>query len=166
MFHCKVVRKQLRSVSPEFCSPDEIDRSVCGASSVVRALVVCSRWCEVSPPTRAQSQFALRGREFVLSRRSNPSAWASWCHSARATCRRAVSDYVEHYRRERNHQGVGNRLLMPARPAPRPLTRTRRSNATSGSADCSASTTGAPHESAIDFLHTTGSWLTSSGTPS
>jgi len=28
--------------------------------------------------------------------------------------RRAVSEYVEHYHHERNHQGVGNRLLMPA----------------------------------------------------
>jgi putative transposase len=28
--------------------------------------------------------------------------------------RRAVSEYVEHYHGERNHQGVGNRLLMPA----------------------------------------------------
>ncbi len=34
--------------------------------------------------------------------------------------RRAVSEYIEHYHRERNHQGVGNRLLTqgePARPA-------------------------------------------------
>jgi transposase InsO family protein len=28
--------------------------------------------------------------------------------------RRAVSEYVEHYHCERNHQGVGNRLLIPA----------------------------------------------------
>jgi transposase InsO family protein len=34
--------------------------------------------------------------------------------------RRAVSEYVEHYHRERNHQGVGNRLLTPAEPAVRP----------------------------------------------
>jgi len=31
-----------------------------------------------------------------------------------ASLRRAVSEYVEHYHRERNHQGLGNRLLaMP-----------------------------------------------------
>ena len=34
--------------------------------------------------------------------------------------RRAVSEYVEHYHRERNHQGVGNRLLTPAERAVRP----------------------------------------------
>src|SRR5258705_929385 len=33
--------------------------------------------------------------------------------------RRAVSEYVVHYHRERNHQGVGNRLLTPAEPANR-----------------------------------------------
>jgi len=32
--------------------------------------------------------------------------------------RRVVSEYVEHYHLERNHQGVGNQLLMPTtRPA-------------------------------------------------
>jgi transposase InsO family protein len=34
--------------------------------------------------------------------------------------RRAVSEYVVHYHRERNHQGVGNRLLTPAEQAVRP----------------------------------------------
>jgi putative transposase len=34
--------------------------------------------------------------------------------------RRAVSEYVAHYHRERNHQGVGNRLLTPGEPAVRP----------------------------------------------
>jgi transposase InsO family protein len=33
--------------------------------------------------------------------------------------RRAVSEYVEHYHHERNHQGVGNRLLTPAEQAAR-----------------------------------------------
>ena len=28
--------------------------------------------------------------------------------------RHAVSEYVEHYHSERNHQGVGDRLLTPA----------------------------------------------------
>jgi hypothetical protein len=32
----------------------------------------------------------------------------------------AVSEYVEHYHRERNHQGVGNRLLTPAARASQP----------------------------------------------
>ena len=34
--------------------------------------------------------------------------------------RRAVSEYVVHYHRERNHQGVGNRLLTPGGSAVRP----------------------------------------------
>jgi transposase InsO family protein len=34
--------------------------------------------------------------------------------------RRAVSEYVKHYHRERNHQGVGNRLLTPAEQVVRP----------------------------------------------
>jgi putative transposase len=34
--------------------------------------------------------------------------------------RRAVSDYVVHDRRERNHQGVGNRLLTPFEHVVRP----------------------------------------------
>jgi hypothetical protein len=29
-----------------------------------------------------------------------------------ASLRRAVSEYVEHYHQERNHQGLGNRLLL------------------------------------------------------
>ncbi|HEU4734843.1 MAG TPA: integrase core domain-containing protein, partial [Kofleriaceae bacterium] len=33
---------------------------------------------------------------------------------------RAVSEYIEHYHLERNHQGVGNRLLTPAEQAARP----------------------------------------------
>jgi putative transposase len=33
--------------------------------------------------------------------------------------RRAVSEYVAHYHGERNHQGVGNRLLTPAEPTVR-----------------------------------------------
>jgi len=38
--------------------------------------------------------------------------------------RRAVAEYVEHYHRERNHQGVGNRLLPPAERAVRPANKT------------------------------------------
>ena len=35
--------------------------------------------------------------------------------------RRAVSEYVVHYHRARNHQGVGNRLLTPFEHAVRPI---------------------------------------------
>ena len=34
--------------------------------------------------------------------------------------RRAVSEYVEHYHHERNHQGMDNRLLTLAEQAVRP----------------------------------------------
>ena len=37
--------------------------------------------------------------------------------------RRAVAEYVVHYHRERNHQGVGNRLLTPAEHPMRPANR-------------------------------------------
>jgi hypothetical protein len=30
-----------------------------------------------------------------------------------ASLRRALKEYIEHYHTERNHQGVGNRLLEP-----------------------------------------------------
>ena len=29
--------------------------------------------------------------------------------------RRAVHEYIEHYHRERNHQGLGNQLIVPLR---------------------------------------------------
>jgi len=31
----------------------------------------------------------------------------------KASLRRAVAEFVEHYHRERNHQGLGNHLIMP-----------------------------------------------------
>ena len=31
-----------------------------------------------------------------------------------ASLRRAVNDYLQHYHRERNHQGLGNRLIRPS----------------------------------------------------
>ena len=31
-----------------------------------------------------------------------------------AHLRKAVAQFVEHYHRERNHQGIGNQLLTPA----------------------------------------------------
>ncbi len=35
-----------------------------------------------------------------------------------ASLRRAVREYIEHYHRERNHQGLENRLIVPvAMPA-------------------------------------------------
>jgi hypothetical protein len=68
-----------------------------------------------------------------------------------------VSEYVVHYHRERNHQGVGNRLLTPAEQAVRPAnTNEPGSSAANGLAGSSTSTTGAPRESAIHFWHTTG----------
>jgi hypothetical protein len=41
--------------------------------------------------------------------------------AARITTRASrSSEYIEHYHRERNHQGVRNRLLMPTEQAVRP----------------------------------------------
>jgi len=40
-----------------------------------------------------------------------------------ASLRRAVSEYVEHYHRERNHQGLGNRLLAMPKAGPLPVVR-------------------------------------------
>ena len=40
-----------------------------------------------------------------------------------ASLRRAVSEYVEHYHRERNHQGLENRLVKPS-PEPKSNTGT------------------------------------------
>jgi len=31
-----------------------------------------------------------------------------------ASLRRAVSEYMDHYHKERNHQGVDNRLIVPS----------------------------------------------------
>ena len=46
-----------------------------------------------------------------------------WYHSVRATCAR---EYVEHYHRERNHQGLDNRLLQHALPPKRGATNVQR----------------------------------------
>jgi len=37
-----------------------------------------------------------------------------------ASLRRALEAYVEHYRLERNHQGLGNRLIEPPVPSSLP----------------------------------------------
>jgi hypothetical protein len=36
------------------------------------------------------------------------------CRAGKASIRRAITQYVSHYHRERNHQGLGNRLVQPA----------------------------------------------------
>jgi hypothetical protein len=43
-----------------------------------------------------------------------------------------VSERVEYYHCERNHQGVGNRLLIPAEQRRDPLTPTSQSSAAKG----------------------------------
>ena len=37
-----------------------------------------------------------------------------------ASLRQAIKEFVEHYHIERNHQGLGNRLIAPARRRSRP----------------------------------------------
>ena len=56
--------------------------------------------------------------------------------------RRCVSEYVEHYHHERNHQGLGNDLSKHRR---RTASATARSSAGSGSAACFATTGGRPN---------------------
>ncbi|MEZ6184135.1 MAG: hypothetical protein R3F62_03880 [Planctomycetota bacterium] len=54
-----------------------------------------------------------------------------------AHLRRAIREFVEHYHAERNHQGLGNRLIASA-PGSAPAK--ARSSSTSASAVCSATT--------------------------
>ncbi len=69
-----------------------------------------------------------------------------------ASLRRAVTEYIEHYHGERNHQGLSNRLIREALPM-RGV-----SNATRGSAECSISTTAALRENNLPS-----SWTIRSG---
>jgi transposase InsO family protein len=67
-------------------------------------------------------------RVTLPARSPNLNAFAErWVQSIKQEClskfiffgedslRRAIHQYVEHYHRERNHQGIGNELLIPAR---------------------------------------------------
>lgn len=60
------------------------------------------------------------------------------------------------YNRERNHQGMGNRLLTPADAVVRPANGDAPVDHCERLGDCSPSTAGAPHESAIDLWQRTG----------
>jgi putative transposase len=55
---------------------------------------------------------------FVLS--IKPECLSKLVPLGESHLRRAMSEYVEHYHRERNHQGIGNRLLTPAEQPVRP----------------------------------------------
>jgi putative transposase len=54
----------------------------------------------------------LRGERFVLSMKSE--CLSKLIPLGENRLLRVVSEYIEHYHCERNHQGVGNRPLMPA----------------------------------------------------
>ena len=43
--------------------------------------------------------------------RSKKNVWTGWFRSGEQHFRRAVAEYVAHYHGERNHQGLGNRLI-------------------------------------------------------
>ena len=96
------------------------------------------------------------------ARSPNLNAYAErWVRSIKEEClaklilfgerslQRVVSNYLEHYHQERNHQGKDNRLLFPARV--RRQVREAGSVVGSGSAAYS-NITAAPHEY---FYHTT-----------
>ena len=55
-----------------------------------------------------ESQLSLEGRHLLAY-----GANGSGNLSGEASLRRALREYVAHYHAERNHQGVGNRLLGP-----------------------------------------------------
>jgi hypothetical protein len=38
----------------------------------------------------------------------------AWSSAAQGHLRKLVAEYVEHYHLERNHQGLGNKLIVPA----------------------------------------------------
>ena len=61
--------------------------------------------------------------------------------------RRLVYEYIEHYHRERNHQGLDNQLLQRPPPPRRPDADVRRGYA---SEDYSVSTIERPHEGSTD----------------
>ena len=84
-------------------------------------------WDVLAPDPRSAVR---RGRIFAPSRRParspNLNAYAErWVRSVKEEClskvilfgesslRRALSEYVEHFHAERNHQGKGNALLFP-----------------------------------------------------
>ena len=60
-----------------------------------------------------------------------------------ASLRRAVAEFMEHYHEERNHQGLGNRLIRSTRALPL-MTGWCVGGGDSG--ECSTSTTEKPHE--------------------
>jgi putative transposase len=80
--------------------------------------VLAASGVKVLAPTGAQSQPESIAERFVLSIKSERLRKLVLLGENHP--RRAVSEYVEHYHRERNYQGVSKRLLTPGEPAVRP----------------------------------------------
>ena len=67
--------------------------------------------------------------------------------------RRAIAEFVEHYHTERNHQGLGNRLLRPGPTLPVTEETVHRNVRLGG---CSASTNGAGDERRVESCSAVG----------
>ena len=72
----------------------------------------------MSAPACPQSRSEFRAERLGLSIESE--CLSKLVPLGESYLRRAVSEYVVHYHRERNHQGMGNQLLTPLEHAVRP----------------------------------------------
>ncbi len=66
-----------------------------------------------SAPTVPANVFSVNSVASVRSWRLDP-LWRPFSPLGEAHLRRTLREFVEHYERERNHQGVDNRLLVAA----------------------------------------------------
>jgi len=81
-------------------------------TSSVREILESSGVCPVRLPSRSPNLNAYAER-FVRSIKSE--CLAQVIPIGEGHLRRAVREYVEHYHGERNHQGIGNRLIDSSR---------------------------------------------------
>ena len=99
--------------------------TMAGTSTVrVPQVLICDRDRKWSPDTRCRLRDAGVRGVLIPERAPNANAYAErFVRSIKEECldrlipigerhfRRAVAEYVEHYHRERNHQGLWNRLI-------------------------------------------------------
>ena len=105
-------------------SPIFLVQRYCGSQVPAPGVLICDRDRKGSTDVRRQLRDA--GTRVVLTpaRAPNANAYAErFVRSIKEECldrmipigerhfRRAVAEYVEHYHADRNHQGIGNRLI-------------------------------------------------------
>ena len=94
-----------------------------------RSVLICDRDRKWSGDVRRRLQEAGIRVVLIPERAPNANAYAErFVRSIKTECldriipfgerhfRRAVSEFIEHYHRERNHQGLGNTLIVGATP--------------------------------------------------